>query len=189
MYLKKGMSVKEISEKLGYSERGINYWMDKNGISRRTRSEAMYLKYNPNGNPFKIKKPKSLEESKLLGLGLGLYWGEGTKSSRHSVRLGNTDPELIRNFIEFLEIICGVNRSKLSFGLQIFSDIDPIGAEEFWIEKLKINPNQLYKTIITKPRGKGTYRNKTRYGVLTIYFNNIKLREYIEKEIDKLKLS
>jgi hypothetical protein len=75
-----GFSSKEIAEKLGFSENKINYWLKQFKIPKRSISEAIYLKHNPNGDPFQIKKNLTPEEIKLLGLGLGLYWGkEGKK--------------------------------------------------------------------------------------------------------------
>ena len=90
----RGFSMMEIAGKMGHSPSGIKYWMDKLNIPRRSRSEATYLKRNPNGDPFKIKNKLNKNEILLKGLGLGLYWGEGDKSPNNtSVRLSNTDPE------------------------------------------------------------------------------------------------
>jgi len=49
------------------------------------------IKYNPNGDPFEIKTNLDKGEQFLKGLGLGIYWGEGTKTSIHSLRVANTD--------------------------------------------------------------------------------------------------
>lgn len=42
------------------------------------------------------------------------------------------------------------------------------------------------KIIVTPARGKGTYKEKTKYGVLTVYVSNIKLRNVLMHEIEKL---
>lgn len=101
LYCRKGKSMQEIASQLKCSSNQVGYWMKKFGITVRARSEAMYQKYNPDGDPFLIKEPTTTQEWLLLGLGLGLWWGEGTKKNRHAVRLGNTDPQLLRKFIEF----------------------------------------------------------------------------------------
>ncbi len=172
-----GLSMKEISDRSGVSYHKICYWMEKYNIQPRSRSAATYIKRNPNGDPFKIKKRLSKSETELKGLGLGLYWGEGTKSDRCSVRLGNSDPKIIKKFIEFLVVICGVQTEKLRFSLQIFNDIDSQGAEEFWLEELGVSSSQFSKTTVSVVRGPGTYKNKSRHGVLTVYIHNKKLRE------------
>ena len=114
-----------------------------------------------------------------MGLGAGLYWGEGTKAKKGSVRLGNTDPQLILKFIEFLTEICGVEKNRLIFWLQILSDIFETEALDFWAKKLKINKNQFNKITVTKARSLGTYTRKSRYGVLSVYFHNTKLRNIL----------
>jgi hypothetical protein len=157
--------------------------MKKFRIQARTRGEALYVKNNPNGDPFKLKKKFKRNELILLGIGLGLWWGEGSKKHIGTIRLGNTDPCLITRFIEFLRNICGVEKRKFKFGLQIFNDVDPNEAKEYWKRTLDINDQQfLPKIVISAVRGAGTYRNKARNGVLTIYCSNVKLR----KELDLL---
>lgn len=173
--------MKEISNKTSWSYRRVTYWMNKYNIPRRTQSEATYVKRNPKGDPFKIKNKLTPEEMELKGLGLGLYWGEGTKKDKCSIRLGNSDPKLIKKFIEFLIKIYGIQIKKLKFGLQIFNDTDPHKALKFWADSLKAKLEQFQKVVITPSRGLGTYKKKTEYGVLTVYYHNKKLRDIINK--------
>lgn len=171
--------MQEIADSLDCSLHKVKYWMDKHDLVIRSRGDAMYLKYNPKGDPFKFVPPKNLREAKLFGLGLGLYWGEGTKANKHSVRLGNSDPALIEEFINFLVKIFNLKKENLRFSLQLFTDVDEKEALNFWIKKLKINKNQFSKTTITKSGSIGTYKNKSRYGVLTVYYHNKKLRDLL----------
>ena len=179
LYMEEGKSIKEISKILNCSVHKISYWMLKYNINTRSISEAVYLKNNPNGDPFIFNKPKTINDSWLLGMGLGLYWGEGTKADKVSVRLGNTDPELVSTFIQFLVKIFGIHRKDLKFGLQLFNDVSVGEALDFWQKKLKIDKSQFYKTVVTKSRAKGTYRKKSKYGVLTVYYHNRKLRDLL----------
>lgn len=123
----------------------------------------------------------------LYGLGLGLYWGEGTKSNTNSVRLGNTDPKLIKTFLKFLKLCFQIDENKLRFGLQVFSDMNPNRALHFWVKELGLKQSQFQKVIVTPARSIGTYRQKTQHGVLTVYFNNKKLRNLIVGEIEKMQ--
>lgn len=184
LYLQKNRSMKEISKELGCSLHKVFYWMEKYKIPKRTISEAMYEKRNPSGDPFGLIEPKNPDEIMLMGIGLGLYWGEGTKADKNSIRLGNTDPALIKTFIAFLNDLFKIDEKKLRFGLQIFSDTKPSEALGFWMKNLGVGRSQFQKVVVTPSRGKGTYRNKLKYGVLTVYFNNKKLRNVI---INKLK--
>lgn len=169
----------EISRQLDCSINKVTYWMDKYSIKRRSISDAIYLQHNPKGDPFKIKRITSLDEATLLGVGIGLYWGEGNKRNRHSVRLGNTDPGIVKEFIRFLTELCGVDKVKLKFGLQIFSDTNPDTAIDFWTSSLGVKASQFTKVIITPSRGVGTYKNKCVNGVITVQFHNYKLRDII----------
>lgn len=185
-YVKEKKSISEIAKILNRSETGVNYWIKKYEIKKRTISEAIYLKNNPDGDPFNVKKPSNPYLSELKGLGIGLYWGEGNKKNKHSIKLGNTDPFLIKKFIEFLIKILGVKKDDLKFSLQIFSDIDPKKAKKYWIEFLNIKPGQFYKKITVTKTGKiGKYKKKSENGVLIVYYHNVKLRDIL---VDMLPL-
>lgn len=179
LYLKDKLSMIEIAAQLDCSVHKVVYWMDRHHMKRRTISDAIYLKNNPNGDPFCIKPIKSRADAKLLGLGLGLYWGEGTKANKYAVRLGNTDPALLNMFIRFLVELFGVDKKHLHFGLQIFTDIDTKVALEYWTDELGVNPSQFYKPTVTKSGSIGSYHQKSIYGVVTVYFHNKKLRDIL----------
>lgn len=171
--------MKTVSAMLNCSVHKIEYWLKKYDLPRRSISEAIYLKHNPAGDPFSFQPPKTGEDHILFGIGIGLYWGEGTKANKHSVRLGNTDPELLKIFLKFLMRFFKVQRKDFHFGLQLFSDIDPKEALDFWLKELKIDSRQFYKITTTKSGSIGTYRTKSQYGVLTIYYHNRKLRDIL----------
>lgn len=159
--------------------------MDTYDIPRRSISEAIYQKHNPYGDPFKVKAIKTRDEAKLLGLGLGLYWGEGTKANKHAVRLGNTDPDLLNIFIRFLVELFGVDKDRCRFSLQIFTDINPRLAMDYWTEMLDVKPSQFYKIHVTISGSLGTYRRKSQYGVVTVHFHNKKLRDIINNMLPR----
>ena len=95
------------------------------------------------------------------------------------MRLGNTDSKLIGKFIEFLVRFFSVDKGDMQFGLQIFSDIEPSKAMEFWISELGIKSDQLFKPTITKSGSIGTYKKKSEFGVLQILYHNKKLRDLL----------
>lgn len=178
-----GASSTEIAKKLNVSPNKIDYWLRKFQVPKRSISEAIYLKHNPNGDPFSIKENLTPKEKQLLGLGLGIYWGEGNKTSKYNVGISNSDPELILKFIEFLIRICQINTNKLKFSLLAFNDIDPEKALKYWCRKLNISEDKFSKTTIIPPQGKGTYKKKSKYGVCMVAFNNIKLKKWIMSQL------
>ena len=186
-YIYDKRSVHDIARAQHCSDGKINYWLGKHSIQKRSISDAIYTKHNPDGDPFSFHNPETNIESFLFGLGLGLYWGEGTKKSLNQVRLGNTDPYLIRAFILFLRKTYRIDESRLRFGLQIFTDMNQGKEEKFWQDFLKVDAKQFYKTIVTHSDSLGTYREKSKHGVVTVYFNNKKLRDILIDEIEKMK--
>lgn len=187
LYNKKRKSSAEIGQILRCSENKVNYWIKKYNIKKRSISDASYIKWNPNGHPFKIRENFKISEFFLYGIGVGLYWGEGNKRNQYSIRLGNSDPALIIKFIDFLKIIYNIDQDKLRFGLQIFNDLSEEEVFNYWLPKLKVDKNKFYKTIITPSKNPGTYKNKSKYGVVTVYYNNKKLRDILYKSIENLQ--
>ena len=183
-----GKSMSEVADKLGFSRHKVAYWMKKMKISRRSRSEAGYLKYNPNGDPFLIRTNLGIEESFLMGLGLGIYWGEGSKKSKYSLRVANTDVGIIKTFRKFLLDICGVRKNKITFSIVCFNDVDPDNSRNFWAKELGILPEKFGKITVIPKQGKGTYKKKSLYGVCTIQVSNIKLRNWMMQELDRISL-
>lgn len=178
-----GLSSNEIAEKLGTSPNKINYWLNKFKVPKRSLSEAIYLKHNPDGDPFCIKKNLTPKERQLLGLGLGIYWGEGNKVSKSTTSISNSDPKLIEKFIEFLIKICQIDTNKLRFNLQIFNDADPERALKYWCKKLKVPQQKFNKLTVIPPQGKGTYKRKSKYGICIVSFGNIKLKQWIMSQL------
>lgn len=183
---KSGKSMQDISRQLNCSVHKVVYWMDKYDLKRRTRSEATYIKANPSGDPFKIKIKLSPREKTLYGLGLGIYWGEGNKVTPHAVSVSNTDSKIIKVFIRFLEIICNVRKDKIKYSLVCFNNSNLQEVAGYWSEQLSVNFQEFGKIVQIPPQGKGTYRNKSGYGVCAVRVNNIKLKSWIMSEIDKI---
>jgi len=90
-------------------------------------------------------------------------------------------------FVSFLRQLYCADPAKLRFALQIFTDMDQGKEERFWQTFLKVSPKQFYKTINTRSGSIGTYREKSQHGVLTVYFNNKRLRDLLLQEIEKIK--
>ncbi len=185
LYITERLSMMEIASRLNSTPHKVEWWMQKYQMPRRSWSEATYVKRNADGDPFTIKTDLSPSEQFLLGLGLGLYWGEGNKASPNAVRLGNTDPQVIKSFVKFLREICGVQEQKIRFWLQIFQDIEKEEAMRYWLNELNVSRDRFLPTIVVSPsQGKGTYKNKSKYGVVTVVVCNKKLRDWILDQLD-----
>lgn len=184
-----GKSMPKIAKELNCSPNKVVYWMKKYNINRRSRSDATYLSINPNGNPFNLKNINNLSKRDmfLYGLNVGLYWGEGEKTTKHAIRVTNSDPYVILRFRYFLLKICKLEPTKIRYYLICFNDIDQNIAKTYWANLLKISPDKFGKIVVIPKQGKGTYKTKSKFGVCTIYAGNMKLKAWILSEIDKLR--
>ena len=180
LYEERKYSAAEIAQRTGFSVGKVNYWLAKYGIKKRSISDAIYTKHNPNGDPFAVRQPTTIQSAILYGIGIGLYWGEGHKRNKVSIRLGNTSSALIVKFVEFLVKICGVKKESIGFHLMVFDDTDAEKIKRYWIEKLGIKPQQIRgKVTKLKSRGEGTYRQKAEHGVLILQYHNKRLRDIL----------
>lgn len=185
LYYNSHLSVSQIASKLDLSVHKVIYWMDIYQLKRRSRSEANYQKYNPDGDPFSIKNKFSIQDVELLNLCLGLFWGEGNKVNRHGVRLTNSDPALINTWCLFLRKVCNVNEAKIRFYLQTFKDNNIITAKEYWSNTLNIHPSRINTGKPTHTLGKGSYTKISQYGVMTVGVFNTHFHTWMMEQLQK----
>jgi hypothetical protein len=172
--------MQQIARRCGCSVNKIVYWMDKYGFVRRGWSEATYVCRNPDGDPFTIRLPETIEERELFALAIGLYMGEGTKKGSHQVAMANSDPRILKIFLLFLEKFCGITKSIVSVWMNIYDDCDMEKARYWWANELGLDVAQFYNTAARTHRG-GTYMKKSQYGTLTVSFQNTKLKLIIDQ--------
>lgn len=176
----------EVGTKLNCSVHKVTYWMKKYDLKKRSRSDALYQKLNPYGDPFKIKSNLSPDDKLLFGLGIGIYSGEGNKTDKNSIRVTNTNPKIIKAFRKFLLEICQIVPEKLSYSLVCFNDTDPKKAAVYWSQELNIFSQKFGKIVQIPPQGKGTYKRKSLFGVCTMTFCNTKLKKWLMEEMNSV---
>jgi len=171
-----GRSIHDIAAETGCTEKKIRYILIKNGVKRRTHSEALYLKANPDGDPFKLIKKMTPEEDHLKALALGLYLTEGCLKHQHSVRFSNSNPGIVKIFVKFLRIICGVPQDKIKASLIVYPDVDVEKAKDYWSKFLDLPVAQFSKTTVLGSRTTaGSLKRHSEIGTATVYVHNSKL--------------
>ncbi len=184
----RGKSLQDISLLKHCSVHKIRYWMNKYTIKKRSRSEALYIKYNPHGNPFITPlEPNQNDASFQYGLALGLYWGEGNKMSPHAIRITNTDPGVILLFRKFLVDQCHIQKNKIKYSIVGFEDIGETTIKNYWAKTLQVNENVFGKIVLIAQQGKGTYLKKSKFGVCTLTVCNVKLKSWFMETLSQLK--
>jgi len=106
-----------------------------------------------------------LVEDPFWVAGVSMYWGEGSKATKH-LAVANSDPAVLRMFkkwaTEFLPPHAGW-RAKLN----LHADNDDLGARVWWASQLTMSLDDFTKTYI-KPDGTGHRKNHLAYGVCTL---------------------
>ena len=90
-----------------------------------------------------------------------LYWGEGSK--QYDLSLNNSDPGLIKVFVECLQII-GVKKSDLRITLRIYEDINKSKAITFWANLLNLPEDKILGVSLLPGKKKG----KLQYGMCRV---------------------
>lgn len=183
LYVEQKLSVKQIADLIGCSEGGIYERLKKMEIPRRSVSEAIYVRHNPDGDPFKWQMPLTAEDWQLFGMGLGLYWGEGNKRNRQAIRICNTDPRLLKAFMDFMSRFFCMGPEKAKAHVQMFNDMDIEETATFWREQLGMTEEQFAKPLMTISDSMGTHNNKSKYGVCSLRYQNTKLTALVQREL------
>lgn len=124
----------------------------------------------------------SLENTALI-----IWWCEGTKPRRdnrwknsflYPVEVINSNPTIIKIFIDYLVRYMNVPLSKLRGQIQIHEGDDQKMIENYWSEKTDMPISQFNKTII-RPKGNKIGKNS----------GTFKVRLYDKKVFDRLQSS
>lgn len=187
LYSKQMLSMAQIAKKLSISVSSVRYWLDKEGVKRRKINEAINSWYTTkfNKKPFKLNEPLTNELKDLKTAGIMLYWGEGAKTE-NVVKFVNSDPEMIRVFLLFLRKVCGVQEERLKALIHVYPDHDEKKIKSFWINLTKINKNNFYKSYLHEGK-KGSYKNKAKWGTITINYPDRLLFELLLRWINEYK--
>ncbi len=114
-------------------------------------------------------------------IGIVIWWTEGTKAFRdkrtkngyvYNIDVTNTNPLIIKSFLDFLRLDVGIDEQRLKLQLQIHEGDDQIKFEKFWARVTNIPKKRFNKTII-RPKGNKAGKNmgtcKVRYSDKKIY--------------------
>ena len=185
LYLEEGLSAKQIADRLGVPESKVVYWLRKYQIPKRSLSEAVYRRVNQGGDPFNIKTELSPEEEKLKVAGLLLWVTEGSLKDKEEVYTSNSNPELIKLFLEFLLRICRVEQSRIALRVLYYPNMDLSIDEvrEFWRQETGLADEQIKINIYQAIHN---YRAKSKYGTVKVGVNNIKLLALMKQWLNEL---
>lgn len=124
-----------------------------------------------------------LSDREIFLCGLFLYWGEGAKTSESVTALTNTNPNMIKFFVNWYGIL-GVEKSRLKFRLQLYADMDIQRETLFWSTHLEVPLSQFSKPHMKKSNLIGqTYKVGFGHGTCTVSFNNNEMYMYVKSAL------
>lgn len=184
LYYDRKLSMWDVAKTMSITPRTVEYWMDKHNLRRRSGSESAYVKQNPNGDPFKIKNKLAKKDKELLLAGLMLYWAEGSRKNKHVIQMANLDYRLILLFIKFLRRICDVKEEKICLNIQLYRKFNKEETKNYWSRILKVSKRFIAVNIHSDTRSKPE-KQWSKYGIARIEVRNVKLKQWIDKELEK----
>lgn len=134
----------------------LSNWAGKRGGSRK-RKLLLEKSAFEDGKIF-VGQPSDRERILFL---CALYWAEGSKSD---FGLSNTDPELIRLYVNGLREVFGVSDERLRISVRIYEDLDRDKCLTYWSKIVNI-PIEKFVSVNVLP---GKKKGKLEYGMCRV---------------------
>ena len=192
-----GWSIGEIERELDVSRASVSLWVRDvelapeaqrrllgraglgpiNSAARsRARARAVREAYQAEG------RRRAREGGPTYAIGCMLHWAEGDKT-RNSVRMANSDPELLRLFLSFLRTHFAVGDEKIALHCNLFADHLSRRAEieDFWLASLRLPRSALRKSIVNtySKHSQKKRRNKLPYGTCKLVVHSTAIQQTI----------
>ena len=185
LYYKNGLSARAVGEKLGFSVWQVIKFMKKNNLARRDQAETHHLAFLALPNSFNPKSKLTNKEKLLKTAGLMLYWGEGVKTTDHTVDITNSDSLMIKLFLKMLREIYGIKEEKLRVLLYCYANQNVEELINYWVKITGISQAQFTKPYIRQDFLEKK-KSKMPYGLIHVRYNDKKLVGLIRKDTEKI---
>ena len=202
---KLGHSYSQIKNSVSVSKSTLSLWLKEFPLSKsqidllRGKNPQRIERFR---NTMKLKRDNEeqtvfLDVQEKLGLfsnrelliaGLYLYWGEGTKTAPCTVAVTNTDPDVLKFFIRWLNLF-NVDPSKLRAILHLYKDMDIQKETKFWSLYLKIPLSQFRKPYIKNTRFCDiTYRSGFGHGTCSVLYLDKELYLFVKSGLKYIRM-
>jgi len=201
-----GRSIKEIARLLHVSRSSVSLWVRdialsdeqhaalqaRNGLHERQRlaNAAMSAKARIRRVAAQDDgRRRAKQADKLYVIGCMLYWAEGSRN-RNKLVFTNSDPEMLRVFVNFLRCAFGVPDGRIRLTCNLFADHAERQRqiEDFWLEVAGLPRGSLCKSTVNhySPYTKKKRTNKLPYGTCRVVINSTELAQTIYGSIQEL---
>ncbi len=208
---KQGKSLSEISKILKKPKSTISYWCKNVKLTKLQKAHLLQMQKNigirkciQNAERIHIEYIKNAKKHKALGfdsikklsshdlnlIALGLYWGEGYKKGTNELGFTNSDPDIIKTYILWLQKVHKVVKERIILRVSI-NNIHKHRAQkvvDYWSKLTGIPKTQFTKTSFIQARCKKVYSNKNEhFGTLRVKVRGASmLRHYVIGSIQKI---
>ncbi|MFZ2199208.1 MAG: hypothetical protein WAV40_00225 [Microgenomates group bacterium] len=175
---KRGWSYSAIKRELGIAKSTASAWLNKYPLSHAQLDKLQF--HNEHRiEAFRAtmarKKQKlfdlavseqekvinELTEKELYLCGLALYWGEGGKTQYSNLTFANTDPRMIRFFLEWLRRAIRYPDDHIKIKLHLYKDMNIDTEIQYWSEVTGIRSEHFSKPYIKATTLRGlTYKTR-----------------------------
>jgi hypothetical protein len=189
-----GLPMKRIAARLGVSPASVHLWTRDITITPeqaarnlgRSRAEFARAWAERNRQRRRAAQAEGRERARarepLHVAGCMLFWAEGLKS-RGTVRITNSDVNLVAYFRRFMTECFGVEAQRFAVSLHVYlgNGLSLGQIENHWLSALDLPQSCLRKhTINPLPTSSsGTKRNKLPYGVCTLQVGDTRIAQHI----------
>ncbi|MCF7865749.1 MAG: hypothetical protein K9M11_04585 [Candidatus Pacebacteria bacterium] len=193
-YREEGMSILEIANILGVSKASVSLWVrsvvlnkdqkytlklkntDFEVIERRRQSRLKNedLK-RQNIIDAAEKEIQNLDKKDLRVAGVMLYLAEGGKTQRGLVRFSNSNPQVIKLMMKFLQDVCDVPKGKFKGHIHTHSQVQVFEAEKYWSNVTGIAKTNFFKTYVKPSTSSKGLKNNLPFGTFDIYVCDTRL--------------
>jgi transcriptional regulator with XRE-family HTH domain len=194
-----GLSVREIQRRLKVSKSSVSLWVRDVPL---TADQLEALRRINGRHPRQLKAAARNAElgrarrrvyqaegralarrgEALHASGCMLYWAEGDKN-RDSARIANSDPEVLRFFVRFVQTYFGVDGARIRVTCNLFADHleRQREVEQFWLDTLGLPHSSLCRSIVNvySKYSEKKRRNRLPYGTCRLCVNSTHVTQSI----------
>jgi transposase-like protein len=201
-----GRSIKEIARLLGVSTSSVSHWVRdieltdaqhaalqaRNGLHERQRlaRAAMAAKARARRTAAQQdgrQRPRSL--GYRYAAGCMLFWAEGSRQ-RNKVVFTNSDPAMVRFFVEFIREFFEISSDRLRLTCNLFADHEARqrGIENFWLRTVGLPRSCLCKSTVNRYSrySQMKRKNKLPYGTCRVVVHSTEIAQTIYGSIQEL---
>lgn len=159
-----GLSIKAIAARLDVSQATVSLWvrdieltpeqtgaMMANAYRRQSEARERIIATRRRERFAYQKHGRDLARrgDPIHAAGCVLYWAEGDKS-RNQARMSNSDPHLLRFFVDFLRRYFDIHDDDIRVSCHLFADHVERQAEveQFWLDRLGLTQRSLRKSFV-----------------------------------------